>query len=215
MGEDSSTYLCAILDCEALTHMILRTHMTMTTKEQVQEILSQARTAHGSVRIDLGCGLNRVPGTIGVDHLISDEVQIVANIEETLPFPDQSIDEVYLSHVLEHVHDPWELVKEIHRVLVVGGRCEIRVPHHTNPSAFEMGHRTYWNRFSMTGVLRNGTKSKEQQALFLEERIAIEPLFLRGLLRPVINAVPRLYEMGLCHLFPAYEVVYSLKKQAV
>lgn len=47
-----------------------------------------------------------------------------------LPFPDNTFDEVYASHVLEHI--PWtrtvNALKEAHRVLKPGGLLEIWVP---------------------------------------------------------------------------------------
>jgi predicted SAM-dependent methyltransferase len=58
------------------------------------------------------------------------EVGIVADITKPLPIPDERYEIVYMSHVLEHV--PWfqtvEVLREIRRVIVPGGRIEIFVP---------------------------------------------------------------------------------------
>jgi len=55
---------------------------------------------------------------------------IVADITKTLPIEDNTYDEVYLSHVLEHVK--WyrvkKVLKELHRILKPKGVIEIHVP---------------------------------------------------------------------------------------
>jgi predicted SAM-dependent methyltransferase len=50
--------------------------------------------------------------------------------EEPLPFEDNSVDQIYASHVLEHViwHKTIDALKETHRILKPGGFIEIHVP---------------------------------------------------------------------------------------
>lgn len=51
-------------------------------------------------------------------------------IEYGLPFPDESVDFVYSSHLLEHLfqEDAKKLLSEIHRVLKKGGKVRICIP---------------------------------------------------------------------------------------
>ena len=46
----------------------------------------------------------------------------------SLPFPDESIDLIVCSEVLEHLHEYNDAVKEIHRVLKPGGKFYASVP---------------------------------------------------------------------------------------
>ena len=46
---------------------------------------------------------------------------VAAGFGETLPFADQSVDLVYVSHVLHHATDVDQALAEICRVLVPGG----------------------------------------------------------------------------------------------
>jgi SAM-dependent methyltransferase len=47
---------------------------------------------------------------------------LLADVDERLPFDDESFDGVVLKDVLEHVSDPVRLVRDTHRVLRRGGR---------------------------------------------------------------------------------------------
>lgn len=65
---------------------------------------------------------------------------IIANLEEMLPIPDASFDEVLLINVLEHVFEYRSLISECHRVLVPGGKIIIVVPYifpyHASPDDY-------------------------------------------------------------------------------
>ena len=54
--------------------------------------------------IDLGCGQRKKEGRIGIDAVDFPSVDIVADLENGLPFlPDNSVDQVYCRSFLEHV----------------------------------------------------------------------------------------------------------------
>ena len=44
-------------------------------------------------------------------------------------FQDGSIDEIFASHVIEHLRNPLSVFKEIHRILKPNGKLTMRVPH--------------------------------------------------------------------------------------
>lgn len=56
------------------------------------------------VKIDLGCGANRIPGFIGVDIRAVPGVDVVVDLEKfPWPIPDECASTVACSHVLEHI----------------------------------------------------------------------------------------------------------------
>jgi ubiquinone/menaquinone biosynthesis C-methylase UbiE len=55
-------------------------------------------------------------------------VQFLKGSAYSLPFPDESIDLIVCSEVLEHLHEYNDAVKEIHRVLKPGGKFYASVP---------------------------------------------------------------------------------------
>ncbi|MDB9456557.1 hypothetical protein [Dolichospermum circinale] len=42
--------------------------------------------------VDLGCGTHKAEGFLGVDIIAGDQVDIIANLNGSFPFPDHSVD---------------------------------------------------------------------------------------------------------------------------
>ncbi|HWO93856.1 MAG TPA: class I SAM-dependent methyltransferase [Dehalococcoidia bacterium] len=81
------------------------------------------------IKIDIGCGMSKHLGTLGVDIAPLAGVDVVADINTGLPFRDSVIDEVHMSHTLEHVDDFLATMEEIWRVCKDGALFYIRLPH--------------------------------------------------------------------------------------
>ena len=97
-------------------------------------------------KLNIGCGEQSMEGFVGIDiHDYGQE--IVRDITRGLPFDDNSVDEIYSSHCLEHIRreDVLFVWEEIYRVLKKGGTFTLTVPHSDTREAFMMGHLSYWN----------------------------------------------------------------------
>ncbi|NOS88083.1 MAG: methyltransferase domain-containing protein [Methylococcaceae bacterium] len=98
-------------------------------------------TESTNIRLNLGCGRNSIPGWVNIDIFPLPGVDFVADLEDCqntpLPFQDDSVDEFLLSHVLEHMRHPLELMQELHRIAKPGALMVIRVPHGASDDAFE------------------------------------------------------------------------------
>jgi predicted SAM-dependent methyltransferase len=80
------------------------------------------------LKLDLGCGKNKVAGYTGIDINPNSNADIVASVLE-LPFDDNSVDEIYSSHLVEHF-DPREaqiFFDEIYRVLKLGSKAYLKI----------------------------------------------------------------------------------------
>ena len=81
-------------------------------------------------KLNLGCGPKPLEGYINIDLVKEFNPDIVRNIERGLPFDDNSVDEIFTSHFLEHI-DP-DLIHfvmyEIWRVCKHGAEVSIIVP---------------------------------------------------------------------------------------
>ena len=80
--------------------------------------------------LNLGCGSWFHPDWINVDLASTSPHVLAHDLRKTLPFPSQTFDAVYHSHVLEHLERPdaRKLVEECARVLRPGGIARIVVP---------------------------------------------------------------------------------------
>ena len=86
------------------------------------------------IRLNLGCGNDIKKDYINIDGYNNTKgVDINCDIRD-LPFPDESIKEIYISHTLEHFSkdDVSKLLKEFNKILLMGGWLDIRVPDFDN-----------------------------------------------------------------------------------
>ena len=87
-------------------------------------------------RLNLGSGTDIREGWINLDRSALPGVDVVHDVEELpLPFPSDSFDYVLCQDVLEHV-DYIPLLRDIWRILRIGGTLHIRVPHFTSSYAY-------------------------------------------------------------------------------
>ena len=82
--------------------------------------------------MNLGCGNQIVPGYVNVDKYGRPDLSFDL---ETFPWPweDNSVGEVVLNHVLEHLgrttEDYFKIIQELYRICAPGARVPIAVPH--------------------------------------------------------------------------------------
>lgn len=79
------------------------------------------------VRLHLGCGNKRLDGFVNVDLVPSLATDLVTNIRSLPMFADDSVEEIFLSAVYEHLYrgERREAIREWHRVLRPGGKLAI------------------------------------------------------------------------------------------
>ncbi len=85
--------------------------------------------------LDLGCGnspyrplLTNVLHYVPYDLTTTASRPDVVGVAQNLPFHSCSFDSVLCTQVLEHVPDPWYMLKEVHRVLRPGGKLLLSAP---------------------------------------------------------------------------------------
>lgn len=84
------------------------------------------------IKLDLGCGGKKREGYIGLDAIKFDGVDHILNLgKDPWPFINDSVDEASSSHFLEHLTavERIHFVNELYRVLKVGAKFELIVPH--------------------------------------------------------------------------------------
>jgi SAM-dependent methyltransferase len=140
-------------------------------KQESMRLKAAARLAaipENSTVLDLGCrdgGFREFlpQSTIYRGMDIADEFEaehiVIGDISQGLPFEDEFYDYVFAVEVLEHTTDPYNIFKEVKRILKPGGYFVLSVP---NPYHFKeiiwnifkipdrQGHIFSWTRQAMT-----------------------------------------------------------------
>lgn len=92
-------------------------------------------------KLNVGCGRNVIPGWVNLDSAALPGVDVVADLElcatVPLPIPDSSVEELLLSHVLEHIRQPLPLMQELWRVAKPGAKLVALTPYGSSDDAFE------------------------------------------------------------------------------
>ena len=83
-----------------------------------------------SRKLNLGSGEFRKDGYINVDFGSVSDPDVVHNLNIVpYPFDADYFDLVEADHVIEHLDNPFAVMREIHRITRDGGRVLIRTPH--------------------------------------------------------------------------------------
>lgn len=99
-----------------------------------------------AIVIDLGCGGNKFPGSIGMDQKAINGVDVAGQVD-ALPFGNSVADEVIACHVLEHVPSLLDAVEEIWRICKPGARVRVWSPHFSC-GLYSWGDPTHVRTFS-------------------------------------------------------------------
>jgi predicted SAM-dependent methyltransferase len=98
--------------------------------------------------LDLGCGDNKVPDSIGLDNISLQGVDVVHDLLNfPYPFDNESFDKIYLRHVIEHfsIEEINQIFREVDRILKKEGDISITVPHVFSISAFiDPTHKSFY-----------------------------------------------------------------------
>jgi SAM-dependent methyltransferase len=117
---------------------------------------AEGRSATGQRVLDVGCGVKpylpffaTAREYVGVDVVETEAVDLVAGVE-LLPIEDGAFDLVLCIQVLEHVDDPAQAIRELHRVTRPGGRVLLSTH---GVQVYHPAPTDYW-RWTHTGLAR-------------------------------------------------------------
>lgn len=82
-----------------------------------------------------------MPGWSNLDHFRHEGVDVIADLDDCLrtplPYDDNSVDEIFCSHVFEHLKNPLSMMQELHRISKNGTRAVFKVPYGSSDDAYE------------------------------------------------------------------------------
>ena len=205
-----------------------------SVNQRIAIFLNQKAHDNDQVVLDIGCGPSKLNGSIGIDLLPYNGVDLVGDALEILrEFPDKSVDFLYSRHFLEHVHDLDSFVCEFSRVLKNECYAEIIVPHFSNPYFYsDPTHVRPFGLYTFCYYSFSGQLFKRKVPTYMRDisfrLIGVTLHFqttkgnyvrsaLKKLAELLVNSsgsIKEIYEELFCYMFPCYEVRYNLLKRA-
>lgn len=81
-------------------------------------------------KLNLGSGRDYKQGWVNLDWNDLDKPDIVHDLNKfPYPFEEDTFDLIEANHILEHLDRPFEVMRELHRILKSDGTLIVRVPH--------------------------------------------------------------------------------------
>jgi SAM-dependent methyltransferase len=177
--------------------------------------------------LDVGCGTNKQPGSVGVDQFDLPGVDKVCNLNERWPFADNEFEGVLFRHSINHLDDFGKTLAEAARVTRSGGRVKIFAPHFSSDNIFTdptvkffLGYRSvnyycdnidftyrYYAKAEFDLVSRRIYFYKPEPKGFKQKCFSCVAWPFDFL----ANLFPRIYEKYFCFIFRANELVFELK----
>jgi Methyltransferase domain len=126
--------------------------------------------------LDIGCGRNKAPGAIGIDKIGLPGVDIVYDLNSfPYPFGDSSFDEIYATHVIEHLDSIVGTMEEIHRLAKPNAKVVIVTPHYSDCNSWnDPTHKWHLSTYSFRYFREDYESSYYSKARFETERIHID-----------------------------------------
>jgi SAM-dependent methyltransferase len=101
--------------------------------------------------LDVGCGSKKWPGAVGLDLSADTDADVVHDLDvHPYPLEDGSFDQILMQDVIEHVREPYDLMRELHRIGRPGARVHLRTPHFTSLHAYS--DPTHRHSFSAAAI---------------------------------------------------------------
>jgi len=128
--------------------------------------------------LHLGCGENYIakPGFVNIDGNLFRRKDLWLDVTLGLPFPEESIDAIFASHVLEHLNEKQvrRVLEEAYRVLKPGGAVRFITPDLGKAiEAYVRGDLTFFSewpdqRKSIGGRFNNHLLCRDQHRLMFD-----------------------------------------------
>jgi predicted SAM-dependent methyltransferase len=116
------------------------------------------------LKLNLGSGLDRREGWINLDcskYTKDMHLDVDHDLNKfPYPFPDNSIDEIYMRHILEHLEQQDKVLAELYRILKPGGTIMLIYPFWNNIDVGGFGHTHVYNQYFINYFITPSQRTK-------------------------------------------------------
>lgn len=172
-------------------------------------------------KLNLGCGKSPSQGFVNIDIFPYKYIDVITDVNKGLPFKNDVFSEMYCSHVIEHLDDTLDIMKEIYRVSKNNAIITIKVPHFTAFNALsDLTHKRVfgWQTFDILSQLKE-KYNIDAKFLVVHKKINFSRGKFLSIFNPVFNLLINkillfkfnFYERFFCYILPSEEIIYKLK----
>src|SRR4030042_4279860 len=87
--------------------------------------------------LDVGCGIRKTKGSIGIDKHKLKGVDITHDLDKfPWPFKNNTFNKIICNHIIEHLTNLVKTMEELHRIAKPDAIIEIEVPYYKSELAF-------------------------------------------------------------------------------
>ena len=166
------------------------------------------------MKLNLGCGNKSIKGYLGVDKYPCDAVDVIADLNEKLPFEDNTIEEIYMDNVIEHILDIPALFDELKRISLPFARITIFTPHFASQSSWrDPTHIHHLSYFSMNHFEKKSVSHYTKGGFKVVERKLSFGGIMGNIGRAIFTISPRTYESNWCFIFRPSTLKFVLEVQ--
>jgi len=153
------------------------------------------------LKLHLGCGKSKLPSFIGLDLAPLDGVDVVHDLNVfPWPFADDSVAELVMTNLLEHLPDTVRAMEEVWRVCRHGATVMIEVPYYNSAGAFrDPTHLKFFTEESFDYFTPDGETFLSHYNYYSKARFHV--VSVQPLQRQCFNMLPRRVQWFLAHHF--------------
>ncbi len=174
--------------------------------------------------LELGCGRTKHPGAIGIDRIPLPGVDVVHDLDRRpYPFDDNTFDEIYATHIIEHLDSVLAVMEEIYRIARPDARVVIITPHHSDAISWQdPTHKWHLNSYSFNyfdpayhtnyyTTSRFRIKSKHVELASIWKSLGMQWLINLDNRFPAMRFVRKLWEQHLCYVLRGKQLTFVLE----
>lgn len=172
------------------------------------------------LKLHLGCGNDKRIGYINIDSSKEVNPDKVIDLENaSLPYKDNSVDEILANHVLEHIKNLIPLIHEIYRISKKNTRIIVRVPFYSSWGQFnDPTHVRFFTPYTFNYFRKNSVSHEVNcnKDMFEIKKVKINfgvgfSSKLNFIFNPLINLNKKFYCRFLAWILPASEIYFELR----